>query len=170
MNNQISQRSHKHSGMTLVEIMIAMLILTIMAAGIISAVFTVKADAENNLYESSALNVAMSFIEQMKSFDYGLLEDPPTNPAGKDVFTFIIGSGTALEVPLDEDITITVPIVSKSDGNVVKELDVILNVSKSVAASFDAYWLQVDYSWDHPTRDRAFGGSVNSLRSEVSTY
>lgn len=148
----------------------AMLILSIVAAGIISAVFTVREDAENNLYESSALNVAMSFIEQMKSFDYALLEDPPKNAGGQEAFTFIIGSGTALQVPLNQNITVTVPIVSKSDGSVVKELDVIINASKQLATSYDAYWLSVDYSWEHPTRERSFGGTVNSLRSEVSTY
>ncbi|GHB95260.1 hypothetical protein GCM10007047_08680 [Cerasicoccus arenae] len=150
--------------------MIAMTIFVILAGGIISGVFTVRADAENNLYESSALNVAISFLEQAKSIDYLTLEAPPVNGTGKEYHTFIIGFGETLAVPLGDDVVINVPIISNAEGESKKELDVTVNITVTEATDLQGYWMEVGYSWRHPTSNRIYAGEVRGFRSEISTY
>lgn len=150
--------------------MIAMTILVVLAGGIIGGVFTVRSDAENNLYESAALNVAISFLEQIKSIDYTTLESPPVNIEGKQYHTFIIGFGQELNVILNEDVTIDVPIISNTDGSSRKTLPVTLNISTTQGTDLPGYWMEVDYSWEHPTTDRVYEGEVRGFRSEISTY
>lgn len=147
-----------------------MTIFVVLAGGIIGGVFTVRADAENNLYESAALNVSISFLEQLKSIDYGTLNSPPVNLAGKEYQTFIIGFGQELDVPLGEDVIVDVPIISNTDGTSKKELAVTINITTVEATDLPGYWLEVDYTWQHPTNDRVYSGEVRGFRSEISTY
>jgi len=147
-----------------------MTIMVILAGGIIGGVFTVRADAENNLYESAALNVAISFLEQLKSIDYGTLESPPVNTSGDQYHTFIIGFGQTMNVALEEDVTIDVPIISNSDGTAAKEIPVTINITTTEGTDLLGYWMEIDYSWVHPTSNRVYTGEVRGFRSEVSTY
>ncbi len=163
-------RSSSRPGLTLTEVMVAMTILVILAGGIIGGVFTVRSDAENNLYESAALNVAISFLEQMKAIDYDTLSSPPVNGDGDEYLKFIIGFGQTLDVPLEEDVVINVPIISSTDGASKKELEVTIRTEATEATDLPGYWLAVDYSWRHPTSDRAYEGQVRGFRSEISTY
>ncbi|MEO0795913.1 MAG: type II secretion system protein [Verrucomicrobiota bacterium] len=158
------------NGMTLTEIMIAMSILVILAGGIIAGVFAVRADAENNLYESASLNAAISFLEQTKSENYDDLGDPPTNGSGQRILNYIVGFKEFLDVPLSTDTVINVPIISDEDGEVKKDLDVTINIDISASTDLNGYWITVAYSWDHPTTDRSYSGEVRGFRSEVSTY
>lgn len=148
----------------------AMTILVVLAGGIIGGVFTVRADAENNLYESSALNVAISFLEQMKSIEYVSLENPPLNGDAKPSLNFIVGGGQDLNMPLDEDVVVQVPIISNVDGSSKKELGVTIQITLAESADFQGYWIEVDYSWRHPTSDRTYSGEVRGFRSKVSTF
>lgn len=165
-NNRLSRLP----GLTLMEVMMAMSILVMLAAGIIGGVFTVRADAENNLYESSSLNVAISFLEQMKSIEYVSLENPPLNGDSKPSLNFIVGGGQDLNIPLDEDVTVQVPIISDVDGSSKKELPVVIHISLAEATDFRGYWIEVDYSWKHPTSDRTYSGEIRGFRSEISTF
>lgn len=162
--------SQKSDGMTLVEIMMAMTVLALMATGIISALFTMRADAENNLYESSALNCAISFLEQAKSETYAVLKSPPMNANGKEYMTFIVGHKDLIDIPLGESTTVDVPIISTEDGSVKKELPVTVNITLNEATSLKAVWIEIDYSWAHPNTKRIFDGEIRGLRSLVSTY
>ncbi|WP_309385961.1 PulJ/GspJ family protein [Cerasicoccus frondis] len=172
MRNKLLQlREAKRSGLTLTEIMVAMTIFVILAGGIIAGVFTVRADAENNLYESAALNVAISFLEQIKSVDSETLKNPPVNGEGKGYHRFLIGFGQSMDLPLEEDTEINVPIISTAEGNIKKELPVTINLSVEEATDFEGFWFEVTYSWEHPTTDRIYTGEVRGFSCEkVSTY
>lgn len=160
-----------HQGLTLTEVMIAMVIFVILAGGIIGAVFTVRADAENNLYESAALNVAISFLEQLKSIETEALLNPPVNGTGEKYHTFLIGFGQSFNMPLSKDTAVMVPIISNADGTAKKELEVIINMQVDEATDFDGFWFEVDYTWKHPTTKKEYSGEVRSFNCEkVATY
>lgn len=170
MNNRRCSISRSRLALTLVEVMVALSILVILAAGVFGAVLMVRADAENNLYESAAQNVAISFLEQLKSFDYGDLIDPPTGSGGSPSYTFIIGFGQELEIPLDTETVVEVPIVSNESGTATKILPVTVTIQVEAATTLDGFWLQTDYRWEHPTSGREYSGDIRGFRSEVSTY
>ncbi|WP_309399902.1 PulJ/GspJ family protein [Cerasicoccus maritimus] len=166
--NSSLDRTH---GMTLTEVMVAMTIFVVLAGGIIAGVFTVRADSENNLYESASLNVAISFLEQLKSTGASTLADPPTNTSGKAYHTFMIGFGESIDIVRGQDTEITVPIISSADGEAKKELPVTVNITIEDATDFDGYWFQVDYSWEHPTSHKVYTGDVRGFScAKVATY
>ncbi|WP_425609298.1 type IV pilus modification PilV family protein [Thalassobacterium maritimum] len=66
----------KHAGFSLLEVMISMFILTLFILAFTKGLSYVKYLAEDNLYEATALTVAVSIIEQMKGASLNLLENP----------------------------------------------------------------------------------------------
>lgn len=150
--------------------MVAMTILVMLAGGIIAGVFMVRADAENNLYESAALNVSISFLEQLKSVDYETLGSPPVNTSGAPYHEFLVGFGQRKNILMGEDTAIDVPIISQTDGSAKKELAVTVNITTTAATDMPGYWMEVDYSWRHPTNNRIYEGEVRSFRCDVPTF
>jgi len=154
-------------GLTLVEVMMAMTIFVVLAGGIIAGVFTVRADAENNLYEMSSMNVALSFLEQTKGLPFdqleGIMED------GSEI-RYLTGFIEFKDMELGEEEELEVPIISDVDGNVKKALDVTVEINVTEADDFNGYWLTVDYRWEHPTNNKLFEGQVRSFKSNIANY
>jgi len=146
----------------------AMAMFALLSTGIIAGVFTVRADAENNLFESTSQNVAISFLEQTKSQDFESLAS--AMESATPTINYMIGFGNNLTIPLGQEETITVPIVSNSDGTSKKTLDVSVTINVTEATDFNGYWITVDFGWDHPTRDRSFSGEVRAFKSMVANY
>ena len=65
------------SGFTLVEMMIAMVVFGLLAAGIAGGMLQGRRMAEKNVYHITALSIAQGYLEQMKGMSYG---DLPTEP------------------------------------------------------------------------------------------
>lgn len=163
-------RHRSRRGLTLVEVMMALTILTILAAGIISAVMTAQNDAENNLYETTSLTTAISFLEQMTSINFQHLDNPPNNANGQASITFILGSGQEAQIPLNVYTPVDIPIISTEAGVVKKSLSVYVNPQVEHSADFDGFWLSVDYRWKHPRRDKYFEGTVRNMRSRTPVF
>lgn len=58
------------SGMSLVEVMISMVILSMFAATILASILLGRRLAEANIYENTALTVTQGYLEQIKSMEY----------------------------------------------------------------------------------------------------
>ncbi len=67
-------------GMTLVELMIAMAILSIFSITILSAVLLGRRLSEANIYENTALTVAQGYMEQIKSMEYDVVLECLASP------------------------------------------------------------------------------------------
>lgn len=150
--------------MTLVEVLIALTILTILAAGIISAVMTARSDAENNLYESTSLSVSISFLEQLMSAPISQITDPTNNAAGLPSISYVLGSGEQSLIPFNTFTSLEVPIISSETGTVQKKLNVEVCPRVSLALNGRAYLLSVEYRWKHPLRDKVYDGFVRNIR------
>ncbi|MGE9295646.1 MAG: type IV pilus modification PilV family protein [Puniceicoccales bacterium] len=167
---KLHESTYFQRGLTLPEVLMAMTIFTILAAGIISAVFMVRADAENNLYEATAQNVGLSFLEQTKSITFDDLETPKLNGDGSPYITYLTGFKKYLDVPLGEDVTVEVPVISDTEGKAKKSIDVTIRVEVDEATTVTGYWIAVDYSWEHPTTKKVYAGEVRSFKSRVANY
>ncbi len=125
-----------------------------------------KYNAEDNLYDSTSLTVAVSTIEQMKGASINLLENPPKK-SGKRVFEMIVEGGQSRDLILDEVNTVAIPLVTEDDGTVSKTLNVEMTPSIEQMTSADGYWLTVEYAYKHPQSGRVRTNIVRNARSTI---
>lgn len=162
-----SRRRIRSRGVSLVELMIALFIFALTAAGIGKAMISAKWNAEKNLYEATSLNVAVSTLEQMKSDGYTALQSPRTDENAVPVFNLAVGNGVSVDIPLGASTVLDVPLATESDGGGDKTLEVTVNPQVVQSSEYQALWLTVNYSWRNPRDGRLFTASVKSLQSIV---
>lgn len=153
-------------GFSLVEIVISMFILALFVLAFTKGLTYTKYTAEDNLYEATAMTVAVSIIEQMKGASLNLLENPPQKD-GLSTFTMTVEGGENRDVNLDVVNIISVPIVTEKDGAVAKEMELEITPSIHAMSSTPGYWLAVRYSYKHPQTGRMRTAVVRNARSTV---
>lgn len=158
----------KH-GFTLVEAMFSLFILAVASLGLIKALITTQYTAEDNLYEATALTVALSTIEQMKGASLSALSDPLT-VSGVETFNLIAGNGSTTSLDLDTQNIIEIPIITKEDGTSKKTLPLTLTPRIKQTSSKTGYWLEVEYAYDHPRNGRTRTQTIRNMRSEIAVY
>lgn len=157
------------SGFTLIEVIISLVILTFVALGLMSFLISIKYAAEDNLYESTALTVALSTLEQMKSKKFGELSSSQNN----STFDLVSGNGEITSLNLNAPNIIQIPLITdeaSSDNAVIKTLPLTLEPSIQPTTSNTGFWLEVKYSYDHPRNGRTRTEIVRNIRSDVQTF
>ena len=158
------------SGFTLIEVIISLVILTFIAVGLMSFLISIKYAAEDNLYESTALTVALSTLEQMKSKKFGELSSSQSN----SIFYLTSGNGEVTPLNLNAPNIIQIPLITdeaSSDNTVIiKTLPLTLEPSIQPTTSNTGFWLEVKYSYDHPRNGRTRTEIVRNIRSDVQTF
>ena len=61
--------------LTLIEVMLALSVLTMVSLTILSSVLLSRRLAESNVYENTALTVTQGYLEQIKSMEYSVITD-----------------------------------------------------------------------------------------------
>ena len=153
----------KTLGFTLVETMVTVTILTIAAVGFTSLLITVQYTAEDNLYESTALTVALGTLEQMKNSATRNLEN------SQDITSFdlvIDDNDVTTPLVLDQVNILNVPVVT--NAQVDKELPVSL--IPRITTVNNGFMLEVQYAYDHPQSGREKTMVVRCMRSNAPTY
>jgi prepilin-type N-terminal cleavage/methylation domain-containing protein len=164
------KRKESH-GFSLVEIVISMFILALFVLAFTKGLTYTKYTAEDNLYEATAMTVAVSIMEQMKGANNTLIESPPTDEEdGKEIFTITIEDNQTRDLTLDEENTISIPIVTNKDGSLRKNMDLKITPTIEAMNSLGGYWLTVSYSYEHPQSGRVRTAVVRNARSSISTY
>ena len=170
------KQSAKYSGkgLTLLEVMLSMLIFTIVALGLSRFMIHSKFMAENNLYEATALNVALSTIEQLQSEPYNTIEALMAGANPADYTLDLINGESAIIKVNDGDIPapetsseLSVPVTDSTTGETLKDIEVKLTATLTADSSIEAYWITVAYSYTHPRDDRVLGGMVRSFIHNV---
>lgn len=99
--------------MTLVELMISMALFSMLSIGLFAGVIHSRRMAENAVYESTAVTVALAYLEQIRNIQYpALLEALPGGPAGGKIPT-MVDQGT--EDPLYRDLKTKKTILIDTD-------------------------------------------------------
>lgn len=157
-------KKRKDSGFTLVETLIAVVILSIAVTGFIRLLISTQYNAEETLYESTALNVALSTLEQMKNSSFSLLEQSQED----EEFDFQTTSADNIEtIDLGAPNMLSVPIVTNGTDN--KSLAMTLT-PRIITLGPNAYMLEVNYAYNHPQTGRTRTSVVKCLRSRIRSY
>ncbi len=179
--NQLSPPTNRSSksGMTLVEIMVAMSIMTIIGFGTISGLLQARRMTEGSIYQNTAATVAQGYIEQLKNMDFALLDLP--------IIPDLINQGLPdsliiSDLPEDpeEGDEADVINVRKIDINntpdhagddlELKIVAYIEDITDAAAGIGDARRLIVRYEYKNPSTGAAMGNTLYCIRSRVSTY
>lgn len=153
------------SGFTLVEVIISLVVLTTAAFGITQFLIWIQYSAQDNLYESVALNMALNTLEQMKSTNVAGLETSIANQ------TFVLTKSASEQVTLrlgQENREISVPIVTNDDD--VKNILISLTPSITTLEGDIGFLLRVEYEYRHPRNDRPRTKVLSCIRSRVPVF
>ncbi len=157
LHNRSGTVNSGRAGFSLVEVVVAMVLLTILAAGVISSTMQIRKTAESNMRESLAVAVGTGFLEQLISAEFPLLQIAADNNALWDFFTRdgspesirirpvgYEGEGNTIEIPLITDVegeeTATMPLtvlpmVERAEGNPDNALNIIVRIQWNEALS-----------------------------------
>lgn len=74
-SDEQTNRLTSQSGVTLVEVMVAMIILGFSALGILNGLMQSRRYTELAIHENTALNIAQGYIEQIKNMEFASLDE-----------------------------------------------------------------------------------------------
>ncbi|TVP75497.1 MAG: prepilin-type N-terminal cleavage/methylation domain-containing protein [Puniceicoccaceae bacterium] len=168
MNPQKKFIRSKDHGFSLVEVMIAMFVLTLLALATTRTMTYTKFTTEDTLYEATTLNLGLSIIEQMKGRSYHELMNPPL-VGGKPSFTMRLGAGAQEILILDEANQLDVPIVTEAGGDQTKRLPVTVTPSMTPMTEGIGLWLEVHYSFPHPRSGKIRERFVYNAKTNVES-
>jgi prepilin-type N-terminal cleavage/methylation domain-containing protein len=151
------------SGFTLVEVVISLLIVAVAAAGLIKSLISIEYTAESVFRESSALNVALSTLEQIKSTTNDGLDESIIT----ETFNLRTGNGEIKALHLGTANELSVPIVT--DGENQKSLPLVLSPSIEYIGETTAVWIRVEYQYEHP-KNGPLTNVIGCIRSPVQSF
>lgn len=163
-------KKRKDSGFTLVETLITVVILSIAVIGFTRLLISTQYNAEQNLYESTALNVALSTLEQMKNSSFFQLTQSLENTE----FDFQTTSADNIEtIDLNAPNILSVPIVTNGTDNKMLNITLtprIIASGPNAPSDPNAYMLEVEYAYNHPQTGQTRTSVVKCLRSNIKSY
>ena len=185
---QFSSRASR--GLTLVEVMISMLILTLAGLGLIKVTYQLRVTAEDNIHQSTATVLAQGYLEQLCRLPYNsslaastyTMYSPPglvqiangaavqlTDNNGNAITTLTNGGAAySAIVYLDQDVhgNPTYPMNFSITNFVVTDLSKATggNASHSTVGSADGMSIEIDFSENY-----VLGGVTRSFSSSVRT-
>lgn len=155
-------------GLTLVEAIIALAILSSVSLTLAKSLIWIQYTAENNLYQSTAFTVATGILEQIKSSSALNLREAES--AGTFQLKASIENGTSAGdiLTLGTENTLAVDIVTNGDNP--KSIPLRLTPSiKPIGQG--SYLLKIQYEYDHPKHNRSQTNVVMCIRSiQVNTF
>jgi type II secretory pathway pseudopilin PulG len=168
MTAKLRSELSRRSGLSLIEVVVSMFVLTLLALATTQALIFSKYTAEESLYEATALNLGLSIIEQMKSASYQTLENPPQKKGG-DSFTMLVENGVEEVLLLGEENQLKVPIVTEAGGTKRKLLPTTVIPTIREMSDGNGLWLEVRYSFEHPrsgvVRESVVRNAITNIRS-----
>jgi type II secretory pathway pseudopilin PulG len=168
--------------MTLVEVMIALTMLALLACSVISVTFQIRSNAEQAIYQNTALTLAQGYMEQIRHLDYTTLKAvaqdsssvvtlPIQNAAGGDI-TPVSGTFFGNGVWSTETIYLDQNAAGQPIQPVTFKFRPVLTsletVTSNVASGVEVV-IFYQTTYDFGVR-RTFDGSLRSVRSSVPTY
>lgn len=157
------------AGFSLAEIMIALGLFGIMATAFVGSTMFARKSAESAITENTALNLAQSYMEQLKSFTFSTLMASVND--------------TTIPLPTMESATVTdyifqnayttknLVIRTDDSGNTVQTLAVDIMPVVSNAQGSDTNWsiigIEIFYRWTDPITDTVRTASIRSAKSNL---
>lgn len=159
-------------GMTLIEVVVAMVILSMLSVGLLNGVLQSRKITEENIYHSAAMNATVGYLEQLKSLPYSEIREAIDDPLGTPLNT-VVDSTTSDPIYLStwnfKNLTINVD----EDGNTIENMDfwVWPHVEDlSAGHNQPAVAIRMAYAWRSPVTNYYRLGNLKIVRSSVVTY
>lgn len=177
-----TKRSDPKAAFTLVEVMVAAVILTIAGVGTVSALLQARKMTEGSIYVATAATIAQGYIEQIKNGQFKYLDEP--------TITELRSQGSEDELrtsPMIADVEVgnaatDIPNIRKIDFNNTPETDTddleinfviyIDNITDETAGIADARRIIMRWSYLDNSRGTAMpvGNTLYAIRSEIPTF
>jgi prepilin-type N-terminal cleavage/methylation domain-containing protein len=157
------------TGFSLAEVMIALGLFGIMATAFVGSTMFARKSAESAIAENAALNLAQSYMEQLKSFSFSTLM-ASANDATIPLPTMTNATTTDY---IYENAYTTKTLVIRTDdsGNTAQTLDVSIMPAISNAQGGDTSWsiigIEVFYRWTDPVTNSIRTASIRSAKSNL---
>ncbi len=158
--------------MTLVEVLVATVILSILAGGLFSGVMQTRRASEFNIYQSSAINAAASYIEQIKSMPYHEVRAAIYDQASTPLPTMLDGTTTD-PIYLNQVNQKSIIINTDQNGNATEilELDIIPQlIDLDPSLNMEGVVIRILYRYRSPLDRTVRLGWMRTVRSNVETY
>lgn len=181
-SNSNTVRLQQRSGVTLIEVMVAMMILGFSGLALLSGLMQSRRYTELAIHESTALTIAQGYIEQMKNMEFASLDEATlptlfhegtadtllvsplaTNPAVGNPATDLVNSKLI-------DIKNT-PNDTSDDMNldVVVYIEDLTDSTNQIGQARRAI-LRYDFSFSDGYRTINSSDTLHAIRSEVPTF
>jgi len=167
-------------GMTIVEVIIALGLLSILSISVISVTFQVRSMAEQTVYQNTALTLAQGYMEQVRHLDYTTLkasaqdattllpldktDGTPVVPESASVF----GNSAWSNERVFLDQTVTGTPIQPMDFRFRAVLTSLETATTNLASGVEIV-IQYQVTYDYGVR-RVVNGTLRSVRSSVPTY
>lgn len=175
-------------GFTLVEVLVATSIFSLLAIGIASTTILTSRVAYGNIYENTAYMVAQAYAEQIKSISFGVIEAALEDPSGNSIPTQSLSYEASANAGLtrqDDPLIFGVPteknivvdIQSLSDGSEQTRsmhmtfTPVGTNLNDSTNC-WDSIEIVLNFEWEvfDGNSQLAKSGAIRLIKTNVSEY
>lgn len=119
------RRQRRRSGVTLIEVVIAMAVFMILALGLTTTVLQSQEMAQNNIIRNTAYTVAQGYLEQIKSIPVQTLNAALNDPSNVSIPTKSVSALDSGDIELEDPLFLDGPDASLSgqnDGSNRKEI------------------------------------------------
>lgn len=195
LNAKRRLRMHDNAGLSLVEVMAAMILFTMMSLGTLAALLQTRKMSEDNVAQATAAVIAQGIIEQVQLNPYTAIEDTAGSPNlelkftgantnnlasiqqyllpwAPDATTFTeIGARVDPSDPTSAVLGVLLDLDYKAaDGTVIRPgryMKMRVNVRRVVNSGDHNVEILMTYSWRPPSRNT--GNNVTYLTRELRT-
>jgi prepilin-type N-terminal cleavage/methylation domain-containing protein len=159
------------SGFSLVEVLIALSIFSVIAAGFLSSALQARRMTQSNIYESTALIIATSYLEQVRDMEFGLLMECIKDPENNLLETEIDQGAADWLTANSTDWTVKSVVIDRDEYNMPKlkmkfKIRIALT-DLNVTDSLDAIQTAVDFTWQSPDTHKWYEKSLRTVKANV---
>ncbi len=181
---------NRWSGITLVEVAIALSILAVLMLGLFASLLQSRRLTEASIYQNAANTIIQGYIEQMKNMEFEeLSRNPIPTRLDADVMDTlstsplpVIDPATVVLGTIPEDVVNNIKVIDVNNTPDIASDDLTLNIwvwvegldTPAVGSLVQSRVLGITmiYVWEHNdgAQVRRFMGTVRSIRSFVPTF
>jgi prepilin-type N-terminal cleavage/methylation domain-containing protein len=167
--DRVASAGRNREGFTLVEMMMAMLLFGILAAGLVSSVLQARRLAESTVFETTAHTAALGYLEQMKSLRYEALEALAGGEGGIIATRIDNATPDPLAHDLENEKLILVDLDEEGLPRRWLNLWVHPRIRDLRPNGIRALEIELSYRWLSPDQRRTHQSTVRYVRSWVDS-
>lgn len=165
----MTKRKSTISGFSLAEVMIALGLFGIMSAAFMGSTMFARKSAESGVCENAALNLAQSYMEQLKSFSFSTLMASAVDPT---VPLETMASTTANDYLYPNAYTTKNLLIRVDEnGNDAQSLNVeimpVINDARGTDTEWSIIGIEIFYRWTDPVTGTLRTASIKSAKSNL---